>query len=112
MKNRGLAARWVRSRSIVGVDLQHHVNWADEDHFEQCLASVPLMPRATRLATAEELATRWNSGVDELDRDLLGVHLSLIVDASFHSVNLVPCPCSCHCWGLSSWAGHCRRSLC
>ena len=26
MKNRGLAARWVKSRSIVGVDLQHHVN--------------------------------------------------------------------------------------
>ena len=36
MKN-GLAARWVKSRSIVGVDLQHHVNWAGEDHFEQCL---------------------------------------------------------------------------
>ena len=32
MKN-GLAARWVKSRSIVGVDLQHHVNWASEDHF-------------------------------------------------------------------------------
>ena len=58
MKSRGLAARWAKSRSIVGVDLQHHVNWADENHFEQCLASVPLVPRATHLATAKELATR------------------------------------------------------
>ena len=91
LKIRGLAARWVKSRSITGVDLQHHVNSADEDHFEQCLASVPLVPRATHLATAKELATRWNAGVDELDRDLLGVQLSRIVDASFHSVNLVPC---------------------
>ena len=91
MKNRGLAARWVKSRSIVGLDLQHHVNWADEDHFEQCLASVPLVPRATHLATAKELATRWNTGVDELDRVLPGVQLSRIVDASFLSVNLVPC---------------------
>ena len=91
MKNRGLAARWVKRRSIVGVDLQHHVNWADEDHFEQCLASVPLVPRATHLVTAKELATRWKTGVDELDRDLTGVQLSRIVDASLHSVNLVPC---------------------
>ena len=68
------------------------MNWADEDHFEQCLASVPLVPRATHLATAKELATRWNTGVDELDRDLPGVQLSRMVDASFHSVNLVPCP--------------------
>ena len=68
------------------------MNWTDEDHFEQCLASVPLVPRAIHLATAKELATRWNTGVDELDRDLLGVQLSRIVDASFHSVNLVPCP--------------------
>ena len=60
MTNRGLASRWVKSRSIVGVDLQHHVNWTDEDHLEQCLASVPLVPRATHLATAKELATRWN----------------------------------------------------
>ena len=74
------------------VDLQHHVNWADDDHFEQCLASVPLVPRATHLATAKELATRWNTGVDELDRDVPGVQLSRMVDASFHSVNLVPCP--------------------
>ena len=66
MKNRCLAARWVKSRSIVGVDLQHHVNWADEDHFEQCFASALLVPRATHLATAKELATRWNTGVDEL----------------------------------------------
>ena len=50
------------------------------------------MPRATHRATAKELATRWNTGVDELDRDLPGVQLSRIVDASFHSVNLVPCP--------------------
>ena len=92
MKNRGLAGRWVKSRSIVGVDLQHHVNWADEDHFEQCLASVPLVPRATHWATTKGLATRWNTGVDELDRDLLGVQLSRIVNASFHSVNLAPCP--------------------
>ena len=91
MKNRGPAARWVKSRSIVGVDPQHHVNWADEEHFEQCLASVPLVPRAARLATAKELATRWNTGVDELDRDLPGVQLSRIVDASFQSVNLVLC---------------------
>ena len=76
MKKGGLAARWVKSRSIVGVDLQHHVNWADEDHFEQCIASVPLVPRATHLATAKELVTRWNTGVDELDRDLPGVQLS------------------------------------
>ena len=55
MKNRGLAARWVKSRSMVVVDLQPHVNWADEDHFEQCFASVPLVPRATHLATAKEL---------------------------------------------------------
>ena len=47
---------------------------------------------ATHLATAKELATRWKTGVDELDRDLPGVQLSRIVDASFHSVNLVPCP--------------------
>ena len=94
MKNRGLAARWVKSRPIVGVELQHHVNWADEDHFEQCLASVPLVPRATHLETSKELATRWNAGVDELDRDLPGVPLSRIADASFHSVNLVPCPAS------------------
>ena len=40
----------------------------------------------------EELPTRWNTGVGELDRDLPGVQLSRIVDASFHSVNLVPCP--------------------
>ena len=33
MKNCGLGARWVKSRSIVGCDLQHHVNCADEDHF-------------------------------------------------------------------------------
>ena len=65
MKNRGLAARWVKSRSIVGVDLQHHVNLADEDHFEQCPASVPLVPRATHLAPAKELATRWNTGVGQ-----------------------------------------------
>ena len=52
MKNRGLDTRWVKSRSIVGVDLQQHVNWADEDHFEQCLASVPLVPRATHLGSA------------------------------------------------------------
>ena len=52
LTNRGLAARSVKSRSIVGVDLQHHVNWADEDHFEHCLTSVPLVPRATHLATA------------------------------------------------------------
>ena len=32
MKNRGLASRWVKRRSIVGVDLRHRVNWADEDH--------------------------------------------------------------------------------
>ena len=82
MKNRGLAARWVKSRSIVGVDLQHHVNWTDEDHFEQCLASVPLVRRATHMATAKELATRWNTGVDELDGDLPGVQLSRIADAS------------------------------
>ena len=82
MKNRGLAARWVKNRSIVGVDLQHHVNWADDDHFEQCLASVPLLPRAAHLATAKELATRWNTGVDELERDLPGVQLSRIVGAS------------------------------
>ena len=62
MKNRGLAARWVKSRSIVGVDhLQHHVKWADGNQFERCLASVPLVPRATHLATAKELATRWNT---------------------------------------------------
>ena len=92
MKNRGLAARWVKRRSTVGVDLQHHVNWADENHFEQCLASVPLVPRTTHLATDKELATRWNTGVDELDGDVPGVQLSRIVDASFHPVNLVPCP--------------------
>ena len=46
MKDCGLAARWVKSRSIVGVDLQHNVNWAEENHFEQCLASGPLVPRA------------------------------------------------------------------
>ena len=92
MKNRGLVAGWVKSRSIFGVDLQRHVNWADEDHFEQCLVSAPLVPRATHLAAAKELATRWNTGVDDLDRDLLGVQMSRIVDASFHSVNLVPCP--------------------
>ena len=92
MKNRGLAARWVKSRSIVAVDLQHHVNWADEDHFEQCLAPVPLVPRAIHLATAKELATRWNTGVDELDRDLPGVQLSRVLDASVRSVNLVPYP--------------------
>ena len=76
-------------RSIVGVDLQHHVNWAEEDHFEQCVASVPLVPRATHLATAKELATRWKTGVDELDRDLPGRELWMRL---FHSVNLVPCP--------------------
>ena len=92
MRNRGLATRWVKSRSLVGLDLQHHVNWVDEDHFEQCVASVPLVPRATHLATAKELVTRWNTGVDELDRDLPGVQLSRIVDASFHSANLVSCP--------------------
>ena len=92
MKNRGLAARWVKSRSLVGVDLRHHVNWADEGHFVQCLASVPLVPRVTHWATPKELATRWNTGVDELDMDLPCVQLSRIVDASFHSVNLVPCP--------------------
>ena len=59
---------------------------------EQCLASVQLVPRATHLATSKELATRWNTGVDGLDRDLPGVQLSRIVNASFHSVNLVPCP--------------------
>ena len=68
------------------------MDWTDEDHLEQSLASAPLAPRATHLATAKELATRWNTGVDELDRDLLGVQLSRIVDASFHSLNLVPCP--------------------
>ena len=68
------------------------MKWAEEDHFEQCLASVPLVPRATHLATAEELATKWNTGVDELDRDLPGVQLSRIADASFQSVNHVPYP--------------------
>ena len=92
MRNRGLASRWVKSRTIVGVDLQHHVNWTDEDDFEQCLASVPLVPCATHLETAKELATRWNTGVDELDGDVPGVQLSRIADASVHSVNLVPCP--------------------
>ena len=51
MKNRGLAARWVKSRSIVGVDLQHHVNWADEDHFEYRSCHVPpiwQLPRSLR----------------------------------------------------------------
>ena len=109
MKNRGLAARWVKSRSIVGVDLQHHVNWADEDHFEQCLASVPLVPRATHLATAKELATRWNTGVDELDRDLPGVQLSRIVGCVFSLCESCSVSCSCHCWRPSSWAGQCRR---
>ena len=89
MRNRGLASRWVRSRSIVGVDLQHHVNWTDEDHFEQCLASVPLVPRATHLATAKELATRWNTGVDELDGDVPGVQLSRIADASCPVLSLL-----------------------
>ena len=45
------------------------MNWANEDHFEQCFASVRLVPRATHLATAKELATRWNFEVDEMDRD-------------------------------------------
>ena len=85
------------------------MNWADEDHFEQCLAFVPLVPRATHLATAKELATRWNSGVDELDRDLLGVQLARIVDASFHSVNLVPCPAPVTVGDLPPGAGQCRR---
>ena len=102
MKNRGLAPRWVKNLSIVGVDLQHHVNWADYDHFEQCLASVPLVPRATHPATAKELATRWNTGVDELDRDLPGVQLSRIVGASFQSMNLVPCPASVNVGDLPS----------
>ena len=91
-KNRGLAARWVKSRSIVGVDLQHHVNWAGDDHFGQCLASMPLVPRATHLATAEGLATKWNTGVGELDRDLPGVQLSRIANTSFQTVNLGPYP--------------------
>ena len=47
---------------------------------------------APRAAAAKELATRWNTGVDELDRDLPGVQLSRIVNASFHYVNLVPYP--------------------
>ena len=35
---------------------------------------------------------RWNTGVSELDMDLPGVQLSRIVDASYRSVNFVPCP--------------------
>ena len=38
------------------------------------------------------LARRWSTRADELDRDLPDVQLSRIVDASFHSVNLVRCP--------------------
>ena len=49
MKDCGLAAHWVKSISIVGVDLQHNVNWADVNRFEQCLASGPLVPRALEL---------------------------------------------------------------
>ena len=88
------------------------MNWADEDHFEQCLASVPLVPRAIHLAIAKELATRWNAGVDELGEDLPGWQLSRIVDASFHSVNLVPFPAPVTVGDLRPWAGRCRRFSC
>ena len=78
-----------------------------QDHFEQCRASVLLVPRATHLATAKELATRWNTGVD-----LLGVQLSRIVDASFSLCESCSVSCSCHCWRPPSWAGQCRRFSC
>ena len=86
MKNRGLAARWVKSRPIVGVDLQHYVNRADKKHFEQCLASCRVqfiwrLQRSLRRDGIQELVS-WDS---------LGVQLSRFADASFHSVNLVRC---------------------
>ena len=108
MKKRGLAARWVKSRSTVGVDLQHHVNWADENHFEQCLASVPLVPRAIHLATAKELATRWNTGVSELDRDFAWCAIVANCGCVFSLCESCSVPCSCHCWRPSFWVGHCR----
>ena len=33
-----------------------------------------------KITLSKELATKWNTGVDELDRDLPGVQLSRIVD--------------------------------
>ena len=60
------------------------------------LSSVVLLYRSCRVPPMWRLLRGsrrdGNTGFNELDRDLLGVQLSRIVDASFHSVNLVPCP--------------------